>query len=232
MIEKVYVLNLPHRQDRKWFMMGHLETIGVPEHCIEFYPARYWKDYESPDAACDAAIADDLPSFDAWRHLPRSQIVYHWNWCSILRKIIQFNDICMIQNDDRLLKDIDWKALRNAVSYLVNKHPPFRILQLNWWRHLGDDWSYVPAELVHCEVAKGTRTSGDQIVVVSPEGAKQIFDLIEQNKYVEMMFRFMSKASYPKEGLFHYIEPKMGNVNLNWGDDIVYSKEEEDRILC
>ena len=46
MIDNVTVINLPHRIDRKNFMIGHLETAGVPLHIINFFPAKYGKDYE------------------------------------------------------------------------------------------------------------------------------------------------------------------------------------------
>ena len=50
MIGNVTVLNLPHRTDRKNFMIGHLETVGVPLHIINFFPAKYGKDYENIEA--------------------------------------------------------------------------------------------------------------------------------------------------------------------------------------
>ena len=62
MIGRVIILNLPFREDRAWFMRGHLMTIGVPRSLIEFFPAKHGLDFESTAKVQAAAVADGFES--------------------------------------------------------------------------------------------------------------------------------------------------------------------------
>ena len=133
MIDNVTVLNLPHRTDRKNFMIGHLETVGVPLHIINFFPAKYGKDYENIEAL-EADMAAD--GFDFIRHVDwctdnLNACAYYWNWLTILRDFASNLRASLLILDDRML-NVDWGTLEETVAFLYRSHPPFRILQLGW----------------------------------------------------------------------------------------------------
>ena len=101
-IRKVHVLNLPHRVDRRYYMMGHLHTIGVETTDIHFFPAKYHADFDSPEAIIAAAIADGFPEFGSERYKGVSlephgkfELVAHWGMASMFRQVIEDDEIAL-----------------------------------------------------------------------------------------------------------------------------------------
>ena len=221
MIDNVTVLNLPHRTDRKNFMIGHLETVGVPLHIINFFPAKYGKDYKDSDEIKADMVAD---GFEFIKHvdLPyRTNLgswCYYWNWLSILREFTNGVRASLLILDDRMLK-IDWDTLTETVGLLYRSHAPFRMLQLGWtplWK--GQRKRIEPLSGL---VARGIRSNGDYATVFSNEGAKWMFDaLIATYKSPEPFFFELSQPGVDNTGFFHMIESQTKNVSLAWGEDL------------
>ena len=220
MIDNVTVLNLPHRIDRKNFMIGHLETVGVPLHIINFFPAKYGKDYENKESIREAMVAD---GFDFMKHEPMYQPnlavwCYYWNWLVMLRKLMDVQRTGMIILDDRLLT-IDWDTLSETVAFLCRTYPPFRILQLGWvslWK--GERKRIEPLSGL---VARGIRSNGDYATVLSADGAKQLFDLLRSGiKSTEPLFFRLSQPDINPTGLFHMIKSQTKSTSMAWKEDI------------
>ena len=221
MIDKVFVLNLPHRTDRKWFQMGHLVTIGVPPDLIEFYPARYWKDYKSPETACRAAMRNGFPAFNQRFSQTRSLIVYHWNWCSVLRCILDENITALIMLDNQVLQ-IQFDILLNNLG-IVAYDQPLDIVQCGWRRL--NQRKYKSSEIITGMIAKGTRGTGDFATVLKPEGAKLLFKAIhDEGKHSEGLFLDWVEKPPKKEGLYHFIESQTRFVPIDWGRDANWGK--------
>ena len=226
MIDNVTVLNLPHRIDRKNFMIGHLETIEVPLHIINFFPAKYGKDYESVEAIKADMVAD---GFDFMKHVDMSwqdnlaAFCYYWNWLAILRDFSQSSRNSLLMLDDRMLK-IDWETLGETVAFLCRSYSPFRMLQLGWtalWR--GERQQIEPVTGL---VAKGIRASGDYATVLSNEGAQWLFnELVNTRKNPEALFFALSQPGVDNTGFFHMIKSRTKNVGLAWRQDIWQSEK-------
>lgn len=222
MVERVYVLNLPHRLDRKYFMMGHLETIGLHKDDVDFFPAQFGLDYASSDEIIAAAVADGFPNFEKWdNRLKRITIAYNWNWCAMLRKVIESDSVVLILLDDRMLK-ITWEMLCNNVRFLSENYSPFHILQMGWARTLTHDYLYKPGEVINGFIAKGFGGFGDWGTVISPAGAVRLMEPIHNNRERgEGLFFKWSQADYAeKKGLFHFIYPQIDGTYIQWGEDI------------
>ena len=132
MIERVYVLNLPHRVDRRYYMMGHLHAMNVYHHALHFFPAKYHGDFDSPDAVRAAAVADGFAAFDneRWKEeRNKYTIIYHWGYACILRQVVDDNKNALVMIDDRVLR-LEFPHLVNIVGVLEKDHPPFYFLSV------------------------------------------------------------------------------------------------------
>ena len=236
MIEKVYVLNLPHRVDRRHYMIGHLHTIGVPPHVLHFLPAKYHADYESHEAIRKAAIADGFTVFEneRWKNEPNKfQIAYHWGWACILRQVIEDNSNALIMIDDRTLK-IDFQYLNLIVNRLEEDYPPFYLLQLGWWiGPNGSEWMmslglrgkrYKDEDLINGLIAKGTGGLGDFATVISPEGAQVIMDYLGSplTGSIEWYLGYLGRPDQDKSGMFHFIQQMVDNAHVDWETDSIW----------
>ena len=206
MIDKIYLLNLPHRTDRKYFMEGHLETIGVPREKIRIFEAKYGNDYETTHDVIDAAITDGFEQFGDWRDVPHSRTkkAYFWSWCSMLREIIALQIHALILLDDRMLT-VTWDTLCGFIEFLNDSHPPFHILQLEW-RDDRDGVPYIPGqhgEPVSDYIAKNTYMYGDFATIVSPAGAERMFNSLKVLPNTEGMFYEWQREGRDQTGLFH-----------------------------
>ena len=220
MIGNVTVLNLPHRTDRKYYMIGHLETIGTPLHLIKFFPAKYGQDYDSIEQIRSEMI-DDGFGVVSDRNLLADRPegwCYIWNWLHILRDFSERNFPSLLILDDRMLK-LEWDTLTDCVNFLYRTYPPFKVLQLGWtplWKG-----GRTRIEPLSGFVARGFRANGDYATVLSPEGAKWLLDRISvDGKSPEPLFFEMSQGGGPIDGCFHMIENQVDPVRVDWGGDI------------
>ena len=221
MIDNLTVINLPHRTDRKNFMIGHLETAGVPLHIINFFPAKYGKEYKDLEEIREGMVAD---GFDFIRHadLPYqdnlASCCYYWNWLLILREFMNSARASMIMIDDRMLK-IGWDTLIETVNLLYRSHSPFKILQVGWsalWK--GERQKIEPISGL---VARGIRSNGDYATVFSNEGAKWMYDqLVKTYASPEPFFFKLSQPGIDNTGMFHMIESQTKDAGLAWKEDL------------
>ena len=221
MIKKVYVLNLAHRTDRKYFMLGHLATVGVPLDLIEIFPAKYGGDYDTLDEIIEDGIADGFPEFEDYRKYPRqyspSYFSYLWNWCRMLREIQNTGLITLVLLDDRLLQ-IDWHTLNNSIKNLMTG---FKLLQIGWWINQENTPAHIGRQ-VNELIKEGTH-SGDWATVLSPAGASLLLDAIYRQRHGPEWYlgRLSTQPIIP--GVFHCIESLVIDAKRHvgdWGQDM------------
>ena len=236
---KVHVLNLPYRVDRRYYMMGHLHTIGVDPNIIDFFPAKYHADFDSPEAIIAAAIADGFPEFGSeryegiskWPH-GKFELVCNWNHAAVLRKIIEDDRVALYMLDDYVLK-IQFEYLRHVVNHLETNYPPFYLLQLGWWTSPShEEWMmshglvnrpYADEDIINGFIARGIGGCGDWVTVMSPKGAEILLDNIvnPSGSPPEYFFGTLSRPDRDKTGLFHFIKPIVDGVPVNWKEDSI-----------
>ena len=220
MIGNITVLNLPHRTDRKYYMIGHLETIGAPLDRIQFYPAKFGKDYESVKQILNEMEADGIVlgrevSFD----IRLTQLCYLWNWLVILRDFAEKSHDSIVMLDDRILT-LEWNTLEEIVNHLHRSRSPFHILQLGWaplWK--GERKQVEP---VTGFVARGARSNGDYATVFSPTGARWLFDQIKEGCHSPeaLFFRLSQSEQNTIDGIFHCIDSQVTDAKLQFAGDI------------
>ena len=225
MIDKVYVLNLPHRADRRWYTMGHLHTIGVHPNRVCIYEAKYGKDYESIDAIMEAAKADGFDFPDPDEDIHKTRFSYRWNWCRMLRDIIASGEMVLILIDDRMIT-IDWDLLNWCVRDLVENQPPFKILQMGWWHSFDSQADAQRAnskklEVVNGLAGKGFGGYGDFGTVVNAAGAQDLMNYILGNRSPEFAAREYFQIHGDEIGCFHLINSSIDNFSIDWGEDMV-----------
>lgn len=243
MIDKVYVLNLPHRTDRKFYMLGHLQTIGVPTDRIHFFPAKYHGDFESAEAILEEAKADGFPEFESDRYRDfckkedgKFAIACNWGMACIWRNIIEDNttSICMI--DDAFLT-INFEYLAQVIDCLWNRYSPFYFLQLGWWVSSSTDrWMmefglkhrpYAEEDIVNGFIAKGTGGFGNIATVATPEGAEILLNNLKDpfGHGNELIMGSLAHPDQDKTGMFHAIEPLATHMPVDWPQDSILPPE-------
>ena len=240
MIDKVYVLNLPHRVDRRYYMMGHLHTIGVPPRRLHFVKAKYHADFNSAAEIREAAIADGFsffkrPRWQAFNY--KYPLVFTWGYAGILRQIIEDDANALVLLDDRFL-EIELRFLAEIVEYLEDNYPPFYMLQLQWWipAH-GPEWQmslaikgerYKDDDLVSDLIAKGVGGCGDFANVYSPAGAQFLLDYLDNLRFntagLEWNLVKLLEPGTAKTGMFHFIRQMVHGPPVDWGDDALWEE--------
>ena len=220
MIKRVIVINLPFREDRAWYMRGHLHTMGVPRSVIEFFPAKYGLDFENTAAVQAAAAADGfkfLNRFPSSHPSDQNYWALIWNWCAILRSIEQGSDFALVLLDDRLLK-MDFGRLCHCVKVLNRDYPPFYVLQLGWYLGIDDD---IEVERLTSFLGRGVRSNGDYATVFSPNGARRLLESIEDRPSlgIERIF-FQWSRENDKTGLFHTLDQMVEGAPEPWEQNL------------
>ena len=227
MIKRVIIINLPFREDRQWFMRGHLTTIGVPRSLIEFFPAKYGLDFENTAAVQAAAAADGFEFLNRSPSSNLSERSYRaliWNYCSVLRSIEKGSDFALVMLDDRLLK-MDFERLCHCVKILNRDYPPFHALQLGWWLSIDSDIEVKP---ISGFLGWGVRSNGDYATVFSPDGARRMLKSIEEKPWfsIERMF-FEWSRSADTTGLFHTLDSMVEPCSEPWGQNSIKRSAED-----
>ena len=215
MIDKVIVMNLPERTDRKWFMYGHLATIGVAYPLIEVFPARNASHYTDIADVLADAHSDGFHFFADWENARQDEIkhaVIIWNWCAILRRIVDSGHTSLVLLDDRVIT-ARFNELCGLVSICKARPYPFHALQL---QHLLCDFNNdesidnEPLWPQSNDLASGFAGNGDYATVFSPAGARWFLELVAERPFVGLERLFYEQRSTSRTtGFYSYV----GNLN-------------------
>ena len=228
MIEKILVLNLPEKQDRYWFAKGHLVALGAPLWCIEMHPAIKATDFRDMDEMQSKAVEAGFPFLkDEWyvQRDERGQLAMVWNWCEMLRTVIESDSTSLIMLDDRALT-ISFFELCGLVWWLCQKEQPFHALQLQsllfnfgtpdepiaYMPDCGHDFAFIN---------EGFRGNGDYATVFSPAGARRFLDVIAERPFCgpERLFYEQSKP-HDKTGFYNHAQGVVRDCGFIFGSDL------------
>lgn len=225
MIDKVIVMNLPERTDRKWFMYGHLATIGVAYPLIEMFPARNASHYTDIADVLADAHGDGFDFFADWENARQDEIkhaVIIWNWCSILRRIVDSGQTSLVVLDDRVITT-SFNELCGLVSICNARPYPFHALQV---QHLlcefNNDQPINNEPLwPHCNnLVLGFAGNGDYATVFSPEGAERFLEFVADRPFVGMERLFYEQRLTSRTtGFYSYVGSRNGVVH-DYGREI------------
>ena len=234
-IERVIVHNLPHRLDRKFFMTGHLHTVGVPPSQLEFYPCEYHGDYESAESIIETAVSDGFDEFGneqfkRWLSAPHAKfmLVRLWMNASVFRKVAASDVNTLVMIDDAVLY-IKFSYLSHIVCNLCEDFPPFYCFQITHFINANDEkWmmkkglnNYEPPDILNGFVARGFGGMGNTALVLSPQGASiMLEDLLERACCTENQpADFMKNRDI--KGFFHALEPLASHAPVDWNEDSI-----------
>ena len=187
------ILNLEHRLDRKYCLLGNLITQGVPYENITFHKAIYGADYPDAKSVCDAAVADGFPAFSEGCEMGgRADAAYHWGLMRILKHIASEAypfELAYFNQDDRLLpRDLSFQDLSDIGKMLLHADSNFSFLQLGW-DHTFFGIPNVSLDtkdnfLVLCNrlFYKGIFAKGDSGLLMSKNGARVLMDKFSKTK--------------------------------------------------
>lgn len=179
-IDVVLILNLEKRVDRLYAIYGALWAAGVPKGKIKRWPAISGDNFQDRDALIQAATDDGFPEFshlilDRPHEKPYLELNIKsqaWNYCQMLRYLVETQQTGVILYDDRFIKD--WINLQG--TYHVLKQDEAQdpvILQLDYYfsghfnqkikRHQHQHLPYIQ---------QGPTTASENAMVYSPDGAE------------------------------------------------------------
>ena len=193
------ILNLEHRLDRKYCMLGNFITQGVPDGNITFHKAVYGADYPDAKSVCEAAVADGFPAFSEGCEMGgRGDAAYHWGLMRILRHIASAAypfQLAYVNQDDRLLpRDMAFRDLTDIGKMLRQIDRNFLFLQLGW------DFTFTGVSKLDVETRdnflilcnrlfyKGIFAKGDSGLLMSKNGARFLMERFSATKkWFEML---------------------------------------------
>lgn len=126
MIERILITNLPRRPERRWMALGALVSKGYPIDKITFFKCHDVADYEDHNAAHHAAVADGFPFIvnepmtNCVSGFMENGIIWLWTWLSLLRGIVNSNEITLLLIDDRP-PSIGWERMNLMTSEVHNE---------------------------------------------------------------------------------------------------------------
>ena len=128
MIDKFTILNVKQKNDKLNWCRQSLLDIGVPDHMIEVFPAKYWKDYGSLENIVDAAVADGFEFFgnltyqedfgSQQRHL--GQLCQTWSYVSFYRHLTELDQTHIFMHDDMHIT-VDFDTLLSAIEKIPDR---------------------------------------------------------------------------------------------------------------
>ena len=196
MIERVFVLNLPRRLDKKYAMLGSLLTRGVPIDMIEFFPGVDAAEYPDAFAARCAAIADGFKEFeemnDEWiQHAAENRddsparlggLCCLWAYKRMIRHIQGTSYNCVLATLDDFILPLHFRELTRLVG-LLSDMKVFQVSSFVTSFNADDPHSTVykapdfPCfHLADRRIHIGACGTGDQCFVLTREGAQQLLD--------------------------------------------------------
>ena len=179
------ILNLERRTDRKFVMVGNLQTQSVSFDHITFHKAPDGLDYKTSEEMCAAAVQDGYPIFEGLAGYGRGDIGYFWGTLKILESIRDSDQYKYgyYNQDDRLLtmhlREL-YFILRDLIHQIGNT---FLFLQLTWGPFRGEIREEIPA-LPDSGVMQGALGKGDSGLIMSKAGADSLITEFMKNPII------------------------------------------------
>lgn len=189
-IEEVVVLNLEHRFDKKWAMVGALLNAGCPLDRIRIWNAVPGNVFENRDDLGAAASTDGFPWFKDFvgrmgNDLRSLKILSQaWSYCQMLRHLSENNINGLILYDDRYI--VDFEQL-SAVTYFLRELDakdetfPFRMLQCDYYDNIRQDLRWTPQ--LHKKlpyIIEGPAGASENAIFYTSQGAGFFLNYVER----------------------------------------------------
>ena len=197
-IEEVVVLNLAHRFDKKWAMIGALLAVGCPLDRIRLWNAAPGNAFEDIDPLLDYVVADGFPWFETfakkrYSDLKRPETLIReikilaqaWSYCQMLRHLSENNINGIILYDDRYILDFEQLS---AILYWLRDFSdkdeglPFRMLQCDSYENVSQHLGWTPK--LHSKlpyILEGPAGGSENAIFYTPEGAKFFLDYLKKS---------------------------------------------------
>ena len=194
-IDVILILNLEHRPDRLWTTFGALVAGGAPVDIIHRWHATPGSDFKDLDALIRAATEDGFPQLSYLViNLPADSPDYQlelniktqaWNYCQMLRYLVETNQSGLILYDDRYVKD--WGILSGMYKNLRRMQPdnPCLIVQLDHYFSLHFNQKMRPPTYRGVPyIRQGPISGSENAMLYSPAGAEWFLSetLVPENK--------------------------------------------------
>ena len=233
-LDSVMFINLERRQDRYWFAMGGLRTLGFNVHDdsqVVRFVAHDGQAYSDVAAVHNAAVADRFHEFADFTADTRNYAAWYWTYRCALRHIIEIDKTVLLLIDDHLPKP-GWSFLR--LSYLVDycefreDHGPFRILQLahSFYGH-EQGFNQEPETSM---LAKGLTGGFDVAAIISPAGAKLLLEMAKleplnaaPDSWFSRIYQRQANSEYTY-GLWHTLDPVCEHAFIFGETDLPYEE--------
>lgn len=196
----IFILNLDHRYDRLWRCYGALEASGAPVDKIIRFRARSGTDFEDLEALDRAARRDGWKDFLYHEENPDTFTLkiyaQRWNYCQMLRYLIEKEQSGVILYDDRYITD--WLNL--AITYQqLRRHAPDTapvILQMDYYFSVSAEQA---PRVRHPDIPylfEGPLCGSDNAMLYSPAGAEYMLEkILEQDINVEVTINRLSSLT-------------------------------------
>lgn len=208
-IDVVLILNLEKRLDRLYAVYGALQAAETPMEKVKRWSAISGDNFEDTDALVRAAMDDGFPEF---RHIvvnhPNDKLYFElniksqaWNYCQMLRYLVETQQTGVILYDDRFIKD--WLNLQSAYSVL-KRHEAENpvILQLDYYYSGHFNQRIRRRRHKHVNYfQQGPTTASENAMVYSPDGAEWFLERIlePENKGRNLESTIARLATLPRK---------------------------------
>lgn len=227
-LQKLIVLNLKRRPDKKYAYIGALNVTDTPPECVEFFEARDGAAFESKEALIDAA-RQEIP--EIWERIPygitlgTGTLATMWSYHAILQQIASMPaDECAAWTSDDFCIRQTWGLYKQAVD-LLSKYgdAPFELLQLihtkTPTRPRPTDFPRPLPFAVHLHLSYGFGGMGDWGFIASPRGAQRLLDHVANSRHISVLEWHIYLLSFekPLPGTYSVNEPAFwlnGSIDL------------------
>ena len=241
-LDHVLLTNLKRREDKYFFALGALRTLGFD--CFDpnsdpnngqvlRFIAHDGLDYPSVKSVQEAAVADGFSELGEYEFYNRAQAAWFWTWRCALRRIVEMEDkTVMLLIDDYIPKD-GWTFTRfvDLVYSCIREAPDhgFRIIQLTHSAYADERIPEDNDKPYTTMLAQGLAGVANYGTILNAEGAQLLLDSIAQPPYVspELSFGKIAKRQEAPEifrGLWHTIDDVV-HLGCMWESDIVTGRE-------
>lgn len=213
-IDVVLILNLEKRVDRLYAVYGALWAAGVGKEKIKRWPAISGDNFQDRDALIQAATDDGFPEFSHLVVERPHEKPYHelniksqaWNYCQMLRYLVETQQTGVILYDDRFIKDwINFQGTYNTLKRHEAQNPV--ILQLDYYFT-----GHFNQKIKRCRhqgltyIQQGPTTTSENAMVYSPDGAEwflaRILEPANEGRNIETTIARLSALPRKKRSCF------------------------------